>query len=172
VATADAHPARMTSGELLELVRSKLAEVEAYITASSRRRHLLVNLVIIGSILATALTAPAAIGGKSFTNWLQQAFHLSSPSWQLLCLIATIGSITAVVATQVQRSGNYDENLAHARAMRGTLQALDISITAGEVSLHRGTAEFEKCVVDCSFIDPADARARGGLLAGRRAAGQ
>ena len=65
MATADEQKARMTSGELLELVRSKLAEVEAYITTSSRRRHLLVNLVITGSILATALTAPAAVGGSA-----------------------------------------------------------------------------------------------------------
>jgi len=154
VATAGEHRVGMTSGELLDLVRSKRAEVNKYIEASSRRRRLLVNLVIVGSVLATTLTAPAAVGGKTFTNWLQEVFNSSSPSWQYLCLFATIGSVTTIIATQLQKSNNYEENVLRARGIRTALETLDISITSGQINIHDGTKEFLKCLDGCSFIEP------------------
>lgn len=63
-----------TSGELLELVRAKRAEVEYYLSRASRRRRLLTNLVLTGSAVAAVFTAPPAVGGKAFASRMTAVF--------------------------------------------------------------------------------------------------
>lgn len=144
----------MTSSELLDRIRAKRAEIERYLGQVSRRRRRLVNLVVTGSALAAVFTAPPAVGGKSVTNWLQGVFGSSSPSWQFLCIFATLGSAATLIATQLQKSNNYDENIARARVLRSTLEALDVSVASGGMTVRDGTSEFLKCLENCSFIDP------------------
>src|SRR2546429_340775 len=83
----------------------------------SRRRRLLVNLVIIAGALAALLTAPPAVGGKPFTDWLQQLFHSTAPAWQFLCLFACLASLASVIAIQVQKSNNYEEHIVRAQGL-------------------------------------------------------
>jgi len=145
----------MTSGELLDRVRAKRGEVETYLDASSRRRRLLVNLVVVAGAVAALLTAPAAVGGKPFTDWLQQAFHSSAPSWQFLCLFASLSSLACVIATQMQKSHNYDEHIVRAQELRAELEVLELSITSESLSTRKATAEFLKCLESGSFMEPA-----------------
>src|SRR5678815_2566351 len=85
------HKAGMASGELLDRIRSKRAEVDKYLEVNLRRRRFLVNLVIFAGAFAVFLTAPPAIAGKDFTNWLQRLIGSSThPSWQFLCLFASL----------------------------------------------------------------------------------
>jgi hypothetical protein len=144
----------INSGELLELVRAKRAEVENYLNQASRRRRLLTNLVLTGSAVAAVLTAPPAVGGKPFANWLQGVFGAKTPSWQYLCIFATLFSAATLIATQLQKSNNYDENIARARAVRATLETLEVSVSAGSMTTRDGTQEFLRCLENSSFIDP------------------
>jgi hypothetical protein len=145
----------MTSGELLGRVRSKRDEVEKYVEANSRRRRLLVNLVVIAGAFAVLLTAPAAAGGKPFAEWLQQLFHSSTPSWQFLCLFASLSSLACVIATQIQKSHNYDEHIVRAQELRAELEVLEISITSESLTTRKATGEFLKCLENSSFMEPA-----------------
>jgi quinol-cytochrome oxidoreductase complex cytochrome b subunit len=149
------HKAGMASGELLDRIRSKRAEVDKYLEVNLRRRRFLVNLVIFAGAFAVFLTAPAAIGGKSFTNWLQQLFGSSThPSWQFLCLFASLSSLASVVAIQVQKSNNYEEHIVRAQGLRATLEALEVSITSGSLTSRKATDQFLKCLEDSSFLEP------------------
>ena len=145
----------MASGELLDRVRSKRAEVDKYLEVSSRRRRLLVNLVIIAGALAALLTAPPAVGGKPFTDWLQQLFHSTAPAWRFLCLFACLASLAGVIAIQVQKSNNYDEHIVRAQGLRAALEVLEVSITCGSLTIHQATSQFLKCLEDSSFMEPA-----------------
>jgi hypothetical protein len=145
----------MTSTELLGRVHAKLAEVERYVQVNARRRRLLVNLAVIASGVAAFLTAPFAAGGKQFAGWLQEdVLHTSSPSWQLLCLLATVCSVTCVIATQIQKSHSYDEHIVRAQELRATLEALELSITSESLTPRRATGEFMKCIESGSFMEP------------------
>jgi hypothetical protein len=155
VAAGGEHEAGMASGELLDRVRSKRAEVGKYLEFTSRRRRLLVNLVIIAGALAALLTAPPAVGGKPFTDWLQQLFHSTAPAWQFLCLFACLASLASVIAIQIQKSNNYEEHIVRAQELRAALEVLEVSITCGSLTIHQATSQFLKCLGDSSFMDPA-----------------
>ena len=147
----------MSSADLLERIHAKRAEVDSYLSHESRRRRLLIKVVVVASALAAVLTAGPAAGGKGFTNWLSALFHsdpTTNPSWQLLCIFATLCSAATLIATQLQKSNSYDENIARARVVRATLETLELSVTAGSVTSREATQEFLRCIEDCSFIDP------------------
>ena len=155
VAAGGEHEAGMASGELLDRVRSKRAEVDKYLEFNSRRRCLLVNLVIIAGALAALLTAPPAVGGKTFTDWLQQLFQSSEPAWRFLCLFACLASLVSVVAIQIQKSNNYEEHIVRAQGLRATLEVLEFSITCGSLTIDKATSQFLRCLEDSSFMEPA-----------------
>ncbi len=144
----------MSSGELLERVGAKRTEVDTYLSRVARRRRFLTYVVVFGTAVAAVLTSGPAFGGKSFADWLSGVFDSKSPSWQFLCLFATLCSAAALIATQFQRSNNDDENLAKARAVRAALETLDVSVTAGSMTGRDATKEFLRCLEDSSFIDP------------------
>ena len=155
MAAGGEHEAGMASGELLDRVRSKRAEVDKYLEFNSRRRRLLVNLVIIAGALAALLTAPPAVGGKPFTDWLQQLFHSTAPAWQFLCLFACLASLASVIAIQIQKSNNYEEHIVRAQGLRAALEVLEVSITCGSLTIDKATSQFLKCLEDSSFMEPA-----------------
>jgi hypothetical protein len=157
-AAAASHKTGMTSGELLDRVRAKRAEVERYVEVNSRRRRLLVNLAVIAGAFAALLTAPAAVGGKPFTDWLQEVFNSSAPSWQFLCLFASLSSLACVIATQIQKSGNYEEHIVRAQELRATPEVLEISISSESLTTRKATGEFLKCLESGSFMQPTHAK--------------
>ena len=154
MAAGGEHKTGMTSGELLDRVRTKRAEVERYVEVNSRRRRLLVNLAVIAGAFAALLTAPAAVGGKPFTDWLQEVFNSSAPSWQFLCLFASLSSLATVAAIQIQKSNNYEEHIVRAQEVRAALEVLEVSITSGSLTTRKATSQFLKCLEDCSFMEP------------------
>ena len=153
-AAAASHKTGMTSGELLDRVQAKRAEVERYVEVNSRRRRLLVNLVVIAGAFAALLTAPAAVGGKRFTDWLQDVFNSPAPAWQFLCLFASLSSVACVIATQIQKSSNYEEHIVRAQELRATLEVLEISISSESLTTREATGEFLKCLESGSFMQP------------------
>jgi hypothetical protein len=152
--TDNDHKAGMTPEELLARVRSKRAEVNKYVEINCRRRRFLVNLVVIASAFAALLTAPAAVGGKPFTDWLQQLVNSPAPSWQFLCLFASLSSLATVAAIQIQKSNNYEEHIVRAQGVRAALEVLEVSITSGSLTIRKATSQFLKCLEDCSFMEP------------------
>lgn len=155
MASGGEYKAGMTSAELLGRVHAKRVEVERYVLVNARRRRLLVNLVVIAGAVAVFLTGPPAIGGKSFANWLQRLLPTSAPSWQFLCLFAALCSLACVIATQMQKSHNYDEHIVRAQELRATLEALELSITSESLTPRKATGEFMKCLESGSFMEPS-----------------
>jgi hypothetical protein len=152
--TDHGHKPGIASDELLDRIRSKRAEVEKYLEVNLRRRRFLVNFVIFAGAFAVFLTAPVAVGGKPFTTWLQDQVGSSTPSWQFLCLFASLSSLASVVAIQIQKSSNYEEHIVRAQGLRATLEALEVSITSGSITPRKATDQFLKCLEDCSFLEP------------------
>ena len=108
----------------------------------------------IVSAFAALLTAPAAVGGKPFTDWLQQLVNSPAPSWQFLCLFASLSSLATVAAIQIQKSNNYEEHIVRAQGVRAALEVLEVSITSGSLTIRKATSQFLKCLEDCSFMEP------------------
>jgi gamma-glutamyltranspeptidase len=138
---------------LIARVRAKRVEVERYLRAIGARRRRLVNVTIVAGAIATMLTAAPAFGGVPVTDWLTKTFALTSPSWRILCALAAVCSLTAAVATQLHTSKNYEENIARAQEIKGTLEMLEVATTLNQLNEHEATSEYLKIIENTSFID-------------------
>lgn len=138
---------------MLARIKEKRAQVDRFISSALPRKRRLLNITIIGGTLAAALTAAPAIGGQAFTVWLTKMFGLSSPSWQLLCLAASVSSIMATVSTQLLKSHNIEEHVASAQRCRAKLDVLEIGLTARQLDLSQAMTEYMRCVEDSAFLD-------------------
>ena len=139
--------------ELIARVHGKRAEVHHYLQATCRRSHLLVNVSIVAGSVAAALTAAPALGGKRLTDWLNEAFGLSQPSWRILCAIACVCSLIATIATRTRASHNYEDHIARAQGVKAALEVLEVGLEAGTVNRHQAIAQLGTCIEDSSFID-------------------
>jgi MFS family permease len=161
---AEEHGSRRETSreELLRTIVRKREQLDRYLASTSSRQHRLLNLSIIAGAVAAALTAAPALGGPTLTDWLDTTFHLSSPSWRLLCAAAAVCSVSATIATQLLKSHNLEEHIARAEAVRAKLETLEIGLSSGQVSNAHAGAEFMKCVESAAFVHEVTDGAPGG----------
>ena len=136
-------------------VQAKRAEVEQYLRAVGARHRRLVTVTIVAAAIATLLTASAAFGGQSLVVWLTKTFDLSSPSWQILCAVAAVCSLTAAVATQLHTSKNYVDHIARAQEIKARLEMLEVALALNHLNQHEAASEYLKIIENTSFIEPA-----------------
>jgi hypothetical protein len=136
-------------------IAQKRAQLDAFIARALPRKRRLLNVTIVAGTLAAALTAAPAAGGASFTAWLTRTFSLASPSWQILCGIASACSIAATLATQLLKSQHVEEYVTRAQSCRAKLEVLEIGLSTGELDPSRATGEFIRCVEEASFLENA-----------------
>jgi MFS family permease len=139
--------------DLLETIRQKRRHVEAFLATAVPRKRRLLNITIVAGALAAALTAAPAAGGQPFTTWMTAAMGLTSPSWRLLCGVASVCSILATVTTQLLKSNNLEERITRAQGCRAKLEVLEIGLAAGQIEPQRATAEYLQCVQESAFIE-------------------
>jgi hypothetical protein len=133
----------------IERFRNQVAD---YLTHARARQRRLINLAIIAGAVATVLTASPALGGVSFSNWLNETFGFSSPAWQVLCAGAAVCSLAAAISTQLLKSHNLDEHVARAEAVRAKLEALDLGRITGRLTQEQVATEYSACIEQASFL--------------------
>lgn len=138
---------------LLDHVRQKRAKLDAFIAAAVPRKRRLLNITIVGGTLAAALTAAPAVGGQPFTAWLTGLLGSTSPSWRILCGVASICSVLAALSTQLLKSQNLEERVTRALGCRAKLEVLEIGVSTGQLTSSQATAEYMRCVEDAAFLD-------------------
>lgn len=141
------------SDQMLARIKDKRAQVDKFINSALPRKRRLLNVTIFGGTLAAALTAGPALGGAPFTASLTKAFGLASPSWQLLCLLASVSSIMATVSTQLLKSNNVEEHVALAQRCRAKLEVLEVGLVGRQLDLSQATTEYMRCVEESAFLD-------------------
>ena len=148
-------PSAMSSEELLRLIRKKRAQLDSFLSVARPRQRRLLNTTIVGGSAAAFLTAGPAVGGPSFTAWLTSMLGLTSPSWRILCGVASLCSILATVATQLLKSHHVEENVTRAQGCRAKLEVLDAGLSLGQLDPQQATGEYLKCVEDAAFLEGA-----------------
>lgn len=147
---------RTTKGDPTEDLRERIEamrrDVGRYLREARRRGRVLVRTTIIAGSIATAFTAAPALGGQSLADWLTATSSLDAPSSQILCGIAAACSLAATVATQLQKSNDYDERVVRARSAMAVLEELDVGLGGRNLDLDDATARYVDCVRNTSFI--------------------
>ena len=139
--------------ELLNRVRAKRTQLSAFLASAKPRRRRLLNTVVLGGSLAAALTAGPAIGGQSFTAWLTATLGLTSPSWRLLCGVASVCSLMATISTQILKSHNIEENVVKAQSCNAKLEVIETGLSLGQLDVRQATDHYLRCVEEAAFLD-------------------
>jgi hypothetical protein len=152
---ASENPGDDEGNGLVLRVRAKQAEVERYLQAVGARHRRLVTVTILAAAISTLLTASPALGGQPLAGWLTETFGLASPAWRILCAAAAVCSLTAAVATQLQTSKNYEEQIARAQQIKATLEMLEVAITLSHLNQNEATSQYLRIIENTSFMEAA-----------------
>ena len=140
--------------ELLERIRTRRANIGAYVRDLDRSGDRLTNLSIICSAIVTALTAGPALGGTRFTDVTANLFGVAEESllWRVLCLLAMVLSIVAAVATNLYKSHDVAARLAKAEACNVGLEGLEAQLGFGQLSLAEARKLCQQHVADFPLV--------------------
>ncbi|WP_338761944.1 hypothetical protein [Massilia sp. METH4] len=112
-----------------------------------RRDNGLTWLSVIASAIATVLTAAPAMGGPELTRALGSAGP-DTPSWRILCGVASICSLLAAIATNLHRQQDVTGRLARCQAGAARLEALELQVAFQKVPLAEATAEYGRIIAE------------------------
>ena len=131
-------------------VERRRIEIEEYLDRMQARQRRALNVAIVAGACASVLTASAAVGGQRLANWVTVTFGISS--WQILCVIATICSLAAAIATQLLKSHNVDDRIARAQTARAKLDIIRFGLSTGHLTEADAAAEYNASIELSSFI--------------------
>lgn len=139
-------------GELVQRIHAKREDIDSYLETTTRRRSRLVMATIVAGSAAATLTAAPALGGQSLSDWLTDVFSTAAPAWQILCGIAALCSLAATVATQLHKSGRYDERIVRAQGARAGLEVLEVGIHSDHLTMDEAFSRYQQSVRNVAFI--------------------
>lgn len=137
---------------LLTKVQSKRRELADYLAKMEPRNSRLINISIIGGALAAALTAGPGVGGAGFISAAKGVVSFGIPVWQVLCLLATIFSVTAVVANGLLKSHDLTSTVAKTRTCDAKLEGLETMLELEQVGVEQATQQFAQCLTGIPHI--------------------
>lgn len=140
----------LPASEVSVWVERRRIEVEEYLDRMQARQRRALNVALVAGASASVLTASAAIGGQPLANWVTVTFGLSS--WQILCVVATICSLAAAIATQLLKSHNVDDRIARAQSARAKLDIIRFGLSTGHLTETDAAADYNASVELSSFI--------------------
>ena len=112
-----------------------------------RRDNTLTLLSVIASALAAVLTGAPALGGPELTRALGAAGP-DTPSWRILCGIASICSLLAAIAANLHRQQEIATRLARCQAGAARLEALELQLAFQRAPLADATAEYGRIIAE------------------------
>ncbi|QBE66247.1 hypothetical protein [Pseudoduganella lutea] len=129
----------------MTIVRARRLAVARLAENLRRRDSSLTLLSVIASAVAAVLTAGPAVGGPDLTRALGSAGP-DTPSWRILCGVASICSLLAAVATNWHRQGDVASRLARCQAGAARLEALELQVAFQGTPLADATAEYGRII--------------------------
>lgn len=137
---------------LLAKIRTKRQELANYLAKSEPRHLRLINYSIVSGALAAALTAGPGIGGEGFINSVQGIVSFGIPIWQVLCLIATILSVAAVVINGMLKSHDLTSKITSARSCDAKLEGLETMLELAQVNVEQATPLYTQYLTEISHV--------------------
>lgn len=138
--------------KLLKKIKIKRSEIHRFLKSAEPRNKRLINIAIVCGAIAAALTAGPAFGGKTLTGWLTNTLELTSPVWQLLCLAATVCSVSAVIVTNISKSHGIATNILRAQTCNAKLEGLETLLEMEQVELNKATTLYTDYLNEISFL--------------------
>ena len=148
--------------DLLRRVDARRAAVDAFLRERRPRIRRRVTATLVLTSLSAALTAGPGAGGGAFTGTVQDTFDLSESMtvWRVLCVLATLVSLSAAVLTAIEKAHGSATQLSAAEAARVELEGLSTLLEFGHLSVEDGVKLYQQYVTKIPFVDDVPAAAR------------
>lgn len=137
---------------LIQKIKTKRAEIKAFISKVQPRYQRLVNTGIICSAIAAAAAVGPALGGKEFSDWLTNSLGSELPIWQVLCLLAALCSITAAISTNMSKSHETNSQILKAQVGDAKLEGLETLLELEQIDLDQGSKMYVQYLNELSFL--------------------
>lgn len=134
-------PGQDERAAFVAIVRARRTSVARAAERLARRDGRLTLVSVIASAVAAVLTAAPAMGGPELTRALGSAGP-DTPSWRILCGVASMCSLLAAIATNLHRQQEVTSRLARCQAGAARLEALELQVAFQNAALADATSEY------------------------------
>lgn len=140
------------SSVLLIKIRNKRKELAEYLARTEPRHTRLINSSIVFGALAASLTAGPGVGGDGFISAAKEVVSFGIPVWQMLCLAATVLSVSVVIVNGMLKSHGLTSKVAKTRACDAKLESLETMLELEQVEIKQATQSYTQCLTELSHI--------------------
>lgn len=141
--------------DLSRQIDERRENIRAYLRRARPKRSRLTTTSIIASAVAAALTAGPGFGRDGFNNAVAELFSLpdSAIVWQVICMLASILSLVAAIATGLANSRNTSEQISIAESASAQLEGLLAALRYGQLPLDEAVRLYQEYSSKAAFID-------------------
>jgi hypothetical protein len=141
--------------DLLARIAAKRASVQAHLRQQRPKSRRRANATIVLTSLGAVFTAGPAVGGEKFAGGVAGPLGLSNDSvvWRVLCLAATLVSLSAAVVTNLGKSQDIAVQLSSAEAVDGELEGLSLLLEFGQLPVEDGVKLYQQYTAKTGFIE-------------------
>ena len=127
---------------LSEKIKTKRREIADYLKKNEPRHSRYITTSIVAGALAAALTAGPGAGGTGFIESAKGVISFGIPVWQVLCLLATVLSMAAVISNGLLKSRDLTSKIAQVRGCDAKLEGLEIMLDMDQINLKQATSLY------------------------------
>jgi len=133
---------------LLEKIKAKRGEVSEYLEKNEPKHSRYITISIIAGALAAALTAGPGMGGTGFIDSAKGVVSFGIPVWQALCLMATLFSVSAVIANGLLKARDLTSQIARVRGCDAKLEGLELMLDLEQIDMKQATSLYTQYLTE------------------------
>lgn len=137
---------------LLERIKSKRREVADYLKENEPRQSRYITISIVAGALAAALTAGPGVGGTGFIESAKEIFSFGIPVWQVLCLLATLLSMSAVITNGLLKTKDLTSKIAQVRGCDAKLEGLETMLELDQIEVKQAASLYTQYLTEISHV--------------------
>lgn len=137
---------------LLKKIQLKREDVAKYLNENEPKQSRFVTISIVAGALAAALTAGPGVGGSGFIETASGLVSFGIPVWQVLCLLATFLSMSAVIANGLLKTNDLPTKIAQVRGCDAKLEGLEIMLDLEQIDLKQATSLYTQYLTEIPHV--------------------
>lgn len=137
---------------LLNRIKTKRREVADYLNKNEPKQSRFITISIVSGALAAALTAGPGVGGSGFIETANGLVSFGIPVWQVLCLLATLLSMSAVITNGLLKSNDLTSKIAQVRGCDAKLEGLEIMLDLEQIDLKQATSLYTQYLTEIPHV--------------------
>lgn len=137
---------------LLSKIKSKRREVSDYLKKNEPRQSRYITISIVAGALAAALTAGPGVGGSGFIETASGLVSFGLPIWQILCLLATLLSMSAVITNGLLKTKDLTSKIVQVRGADAKLEGLETMLQLDQIDLKQAASLYTQYLTEISHI--------------------